>query len=291
MTENSLNSFSCTVSLEEISSTFTTELYGISYALKLMASVSRDVTIQIYTHSKTALQSIQKPRQQSGQDLLLQIYQTVRLLQDNGCIVKFYWIPCLEPFLGTKSAKSAAKRGTSIPLPNFKQDIARKTTLLTRAKRKLRAENPPLHPSVGKFTQSIDGAIPGNHTNMLYNQLGKEQARILAQLRTGKSRLNDYLSGIGGVESDQCTCGTGRETIRHFSFHCPKWTSHRQGIREKAAGRWGDLSYFLGGRSHARNRDGSTLLDKEPWRPNLETVRASVRFAQLTKRLNLSDAG
>lgn len=92
-----------------------------------------------------------------------------------------------------------------------------------------------------------------------------EQARILAQLRTGKSRLNDYLSGIGGVESDQCICGTGRETIRHFLFHCPKWTSHRQGIREKAADRWGDLSYFLGGRSHARNRDGSPLLDKEPW--------------------------
>ncbi len=171
---------------------------------------------------------------------------------------------------------------------NFKQDIACKTTLLTLAQKRLQAENPPLHPSVGKFTQSIDSAIPGNHTNLLYNQLCKEQARILAQLRTGKPRLNDYLSGIGGAETDQCTCGRGRETIRHFLFHCPKWTSQRQGIREKAAGRWGDLSYFLGGRSHAWNRDGRTLFDKEPWKPNLETARATVRFAQLTKRLNLS---
>ena len=49
MTENSLNSFSCTVSLEAVSSTFITELYGIRYALKLKASVSRGITIQIYT--------------------------------------------------------------------------------------------------------------------------------------------------------------------------------------------------------------------------------------------------
>ncbi len=45
ITENSLNSFSSSVSPKETSSTFTT------YALKLMASVSRDVTTQIYTHT------------------------------------------------------------------------------------------------------------------------------------------------------------------------------------------------------------------------------------------------
>ena len=121
------------------------------------------------------------------------------------------------------------------------------------------------------------------------NPLCKEQARVLAQLRTGKSRLNDYLSSIGEAETDQCACGTGRETIRHFLFHCPKWTVQRQGMREKAAGRWGDLSYFLRGRSHAWNRDGRTLLDKEPWRPNLETVRATIKFVQLKKRFNRSE--
>ena len=52
ITKNSLNSFSCSVSPKETSSTFTT------YALKLMASVSRDVKTQIYTHSKSALQFI-----------------------------------------------------------------------------------------------------------------------------------------------------------------------------------------------------------------------------------------
>lgn len=39
---------------------------------------------------------------------------------------------------------------------------------------------------------------------------------LLAQLRTGKSRLNDYLAKINAVESDQCGYGTGRETVQHF---------------------------------------------------------------------------
>lgn len=45
----------------------------------------------------------------------------------------------------------------------------------------------------------------------------------------------------------------------------------------KAVGRWGDLSFFLGGRS----------LDEEPWTPDINVVRSTIKFAQLTKRLNL----
>lgn len=138
-----------------------------------------------------------------------------------------------------------------MPLTKFKQDITWKATLLTRAQKRLQTQKSPLHPFVGKLTQCIDGAISENHTNMLYNQLCKEQAIIFVELWKGKSKLNDYLFRINGAEIDQCTCDTGRETIRHFFFHCPKWTHQRQEIGENAAGRWGDLSYFLEKRSHA----------------------------------------
>ncbi len=150
-------------------------------------------------------------------------------------MVKFFWIPASEPFLGTKSAKFAAERGTNMPF-------------LTWAQKTLQTQKSLVHTSVGKFTQSINSAIQGSNTNLLYYQLCKEQAKFLAQLRTGKSRLNDYLSGIGEAETDQCTCGTWKESIRHFLFYCPKWTRQRQGIRQKAAGRWRDLSYVLGGK-------------------------------------------
>lgn len=81
-----------------------------------------------------------------------------------------------------------------------------------------------------------------------------------------------YPPAIGAVKIDQCSCGTERETIRRFLFHCIQWRHHRQEFREKAARSWGDLSYFLGGRSHAPASDRRTPLEKDAWRPNLEVV-------------------
>lgn len=62
--------------------------------------------------------------------------------------------------------------------------------MLSLAQRKLAAQTPLLSPSTSKFTQSIDVAIPGNHTNLLYNRLSKPQASILVQLRTGSLDYN-----------------------------------------------------------------------------------------------------
>ena len=45
---------------------------------------------------------------------------------------------------------------------------------------------------------------------------------------------------------DPCGCGTGRETVRHFLFHCAQWANYRADLINKTAGRWGDLSFFLG---------------------------------------------
>lgn len=42
--------------------------------------------------------------------------------------------------------------------------------------------------------------------------------QYLVQLRTVNSGLNDYLSAIGAVKIDQCSCGTERETISRFPF-------------------------------------------------------------------------
>jgi hypothetical protein len=51
-------------------------------------------------------------------------------------------------------------------------------------------------------------------------------------------------------------------------------------------GRYGDLSYMLGGRSSYLNPDGSSPdgpIDK--WKPNLTVVRTVVKFALKTERL------
>lgn len=111
-------------------------------------------------------------------------------------------------------------------------------------------------------------------------QSSKTQARTLVvQLQTGNDKLNDCCFAIGAVETDQCFYGTARETIRHLLFHCVQWSDYCQELREKAARRCGDLSYSLGGKPHAHTSDERPPLDKDPWKPKLEFVRATIKFA------------
>jgi len=135
---------------------------------------------------------------------------------------------------------------------------------------------------------AVDSALPGSHTRYLYDDLVRQDAALLCQLRTGKSRLNGYLAKIKAVDSDKCECdNTTIENVRHFLFECPRWTNQRQSLREAAGNRWGDLSFFLGGRSDQRLPSGR-YLDGPPsaWKPNLEMVKKTVEFARSTGRLH-----
>jgi hypothetical protein len=88
-----------------------------------------------------------------------------------------------------------------------------------------------------------DQAFLGKHIKWLYDQLSKHEASTLAQLRTGKCRLNGYLACINVRESDQCDCGRGPETVNHFLFKCSRWETMKQSFPD----RFGDLAFSLGG--------------------------------------------
>ena len=133
---------------------------------------------------------------------------------------------------------------------------------------------------VGRFIKYFDKALPGKHTNVIYNGRTKKQSQILCQLRTGICRLNSYLAKIQAVESDQCRCNLGRKTVDHFLFRCPRWSNLRRKLKRLAANRWGDLSYVLGRWANER-KDG--LLDK--WVPSKAVVLATINFAIATGRL------
>ncbi|KAJ5733965.1 hypothetical protein N7493_002751 [Penicillium malachiteum] len=112
----------------------------------------------------------------------------------------------------------------------------------------------------------------------LYNRLLWKEASVLAQLQTGIARLNGYLSQINIAEMDQCACGQARETVEHFLFRYRRWTAHRTRLLQCTDTHRGNISYFLGGKSPA---------DDQNWTPNLEAVRASIRFAIATARLDV----
>jgi len=137
----------------------------------------------------------------------------------------------------------------------------------------------------GQFTKELDKALPQRHTRALYGNRTKEDAAILAQLRTNKCRLHGYLAKINASPTELCECGQP-ETVRHFLIECPRWDHQRQALKQAAGTRCGDLPFLLGGWSDAKNRDG-TYVDgpREKWKPDRKVVATTIAFAKSTGRL------
>lgn len=187
--------------------------------------------------------------------------------------VLLMWVPAQQEFPLGKEAKRAARRATEAGRLPQKQFHNAKSTIINVAKAKRRIDK-ALPNGVGRHLKKIDTALPGRHTRTLYDALGRREANVLAQLRTGMARLNGYLHRIGAVESDQCACGQARETVEHFLFNCTLWDTYRL---EQTEARRGSLSYYLGGKAPS---------DPPNWRPDVEAVRTAVKYAIATGRLD-----
>jgi hypothetical protein len=139
----------------------------------------------------------------------------------------------------------------------------------------------------GKFTKKIDAALHLGKAAGIYQQLISSEAAILAQLRTGKSFLNDYLYKINVAETAVCNCGL-TESIQHFLFSCRRWEQQRTKLREQHGDRFGDLSYALGG--YSSRQEGGRNIDGpiERWKPDISIVKATIQFAKETGRLHSS---
>ena len=140
-----------------------------------------------------------------------------------------------------------------------------------------RASPTTLPDKVGKLSKRVNTALPGKHTRLLYDQLSHKEASVLAQLRTGIAKLNIYLYRIRAVSSDQCAYGKASETVEHFMFRCNQWTEQRTVMLPCTNVHRGNVSFYLGGKSPS---------DDKNWSPNMQAVRATIRFAIATGRLD-----
>jgi ribonuclease HI len=272
-----LASYSVTLGSRDEQNSYTAELAAVAMALRCMPHQIpfRDVTVISSNLSVVAV--IRRPRQQSGQCTVREMYDQIKRLQRRGCSVRLMWVPAKgADFALGAMAKAAAQRATKIDCivetPSYQ---AKSTTLrLALAQRQPRGRLPE---SVGKYSKCIDTALPGKHTRALYDALKRKESDVLAQLRTGMARLNGHLHRIGAVESELCECGQATETIEHFLFRCKKWTTQREIMLQCSRTKIGNLSFFLGGKSAA---------DNDKWQPDMQAVRAAIAFTLATKRLD-----
>jgi len=197
-------------------------------------------------------------------------------LRRDGNTVTILWLPSSEENelmkLAKEKVKEATRQGTT---PQTQLPRMRSTTLnIARAKYSTTRGLPE---NIGKYSKRIDTALPGKHTRQLYDRLSWKEASVLAQLRTGMARLNVYLHRIKAASTDQCECGQARETVDHFLFRCRRWTAHRVEMLQCTDTSRGNISFYLGGKSPT---------DDKNWAPNMNAVRATIRFAIATGRLD-----
>jgi ribonuclease HI len=267
--------FYATIGTRTQQNPYSGELAAIERALKLLPKL-RFRRIGLLTSNKGAVHALRRPRQQSGQEYLCRIYDSIRRLRQDGNTVTVIWTPASDDNKLQKYAKDRAQKATGPKTRPPKQRPGMKSTMLNNARAK-RGITKSLGEKVGIHSKKVDAALPGKHTRQLYDGLSWREANILAQLRTGMARLNTYLHRINAAPSDLCACGQARETVEHFLFRCTKWTAFRTEMLQCTETRRSNISFYLGGK---------TTTDDKSWTPDMKAVRATIRFAIATGRLD-----
>ncbi|KAG7429573.1 hypothetical protein Forpi1262_v009429 [Fusarium oxysporum f. sp. raphani] len=197
---------------------YATELEAIAVVLRCMPDGLRHREVIIATRNRLALQAITKPRQQSGQGTIREIYKHAERLGKGGNTITMRWVsPTNDSFTLGARAKAEARKATDrrcrATKPPYQARSTRLRILLAQRRQRMM-----LPESVGSYSKQLDKALPGKHTCILYDALKRRESDILVQLRTGMARVNRYLHRIGAAETDTCDCGQEEKSVDHFLF-------------------------------------------------------------------------
>ena len=273
--EDSVISWCSTLSIRKEQNPYLGELAAVADALNKLSQLHFRWVV-LMTRNRAAALALGKPRQQSGQSHISRDYEAIGRLRKRGNVVTLLWLQPNEEVDLMKHAKDEGKKATRQGcVPQAQLPMARSTTL-SLVRDRLR-ETRKVPEKRGKYSLRIDKALPGKHTRQLYDCLTHHEASVLAQLRTGMARVNTYLHRIEATATDGCDCGYAKETVEHFLFRCSRWVQYRGEMMEQTTSRRGNISFYLGGK---------TVMDGVSWSPDMNAVRATIRFAMATGRLN-----
>ena len=277
-----------TIGRQKTCTVATAEIYAIRIALELLRR--EKASGWIITDSQEALLRMDKGgRSSKSKAVVLAALREISMIKEQGRKVGLMWVPGHKGIPGNERAHSAAQRTTmtrDIAMVEPEQRVREYAEVARILHKEINALEPQVTRRWGKYTQAIDSALPGKHTLRLYGTLSHEDAGILAQARTGHTHLNEFLARIKRIESAECACEGGAESVKHLILQCPQWSTQRQPLKKIAGVRWGDVSYLLGGKSHRRDARTGKLIDGDGWTPNLEVVRATIAFLKSIGRFS-----
>ena len=240
---------------------FTAELEGINLGLKQWHKVRREYPhCHIFTDSQAACIAASHPHRQSGQSRIEEILnRSDRILQNHPFRqLQITWVPGHCNIYGNEQADKAAKYAAKNPHHGLQQ-LSNEPTIhhdpLKSSLKQLICSNIIAKWTIYWFeTQTAtachlrrirrDAKVTSGPK--LYYSYGRSTTAKLAQLRTGHCRLNSYLYRFNIVESAECQCGEGKETVEHFLLVCKRYTEERKILRRRVNSDGMKVRYLLG---------------------------------------------
>ncbi|RYC76849.1 hypothetical protein BFJ63_vAg20276, partial [Fusarium oxysporum f. sp. narcissi] len=145
--DNIVAKYSATLGPRDEQNAYMAELEAIAMVLRCMPDGLQHRDIIVATRNRSALQAIAKPRQQSGQGAIREIYRHARRLEKGSNTIKMRWVSSTnESFtLGVKAKK-----------PPHQARSTRLRVLLAQRRRLM-----VLPESVGGYSKRLDKALPG----------------------------------------------------------------------------------------------------------------------------------
>ncbi|KAJ0133094.1 Uncharacterized protein HZ326_23838 [Fusarium oxysporum f. sp. albedinis] len=171
-----LERFSFTLGMRTEQNPFSGQLAAMAYALRHLPDLEYR-SVALLASNKAAVLTVRNPRQQSGQEYVRCIYDSINILRIKGNVVAVVWMPISAEHrllkMAKKEARSASQDG-AVPARKFPR---MRSTTLNIARSSQRASK-RLPDNVGKFSKKVDAALPGKHTRLLYDGLSRREASV-----------------------------------------------------------------------------------------------------------------
>ena len=233
-------------------------------ALDLVVEDKSNQKVLIFTDNQAALNSFEKPKQQSGQYLLQQIALRIESFSRQ---LEIHWIPAHFRVPGNKSADIAAKeaiRWKATGPPSTPAQMPHNLSILTseyktatryRANEQL-AENWKTE----KHGRTTFKLTPEPSTSVLhkFNAVSRAESSVIVQARTGKIRPRSYFYSIDAEDSRNWPCGREALSVQHILLCCPDFEELKENMWETR--RETDLKALLGS-SESAKREAQFLIN------------------------------
>ena len=239
------------IGTEDTHNVYAAELTAIQMAVsEFERKIDKYSNVYIFTDNQSAIQTIESPKRQSGQYIIkgiLDIIDRTYAIKPT-CNIHIEWVPGHENVDGNEQADQAAKTAATPvnTLPDIRMRSAQKRSIQTTMKTKWETEW-KTEKNTAKCLRNMS-QHPGTTTGLkLYGTMQQRKHVVwISRLRTGHCHLNEYLHRFKIIETSECECGAGKETVDHFLLNCELYEEERDKLRRRVGAQGMRTSALLG---------------------------------------------